>query len=237
MKIGGENMKEKIWNYICQYKIWIILGCSVFLLFIIVLLIYLPKENENVTLESTMEPQEKIEQKQKITYKVDIKGAVVNPGVYEMEEESRVEDVIEKSGGLTNDADTSVLNLSKSVKDEMVIIIYTKKELDSMRKGNTTIKYIEKECICPKLENDACIEDKITNEDNNTANEKLNGKISLNNASVTELTKLTGIGEKKAQAIIEYRNQNGGFKTIEEITKVSGIGASTFEKIKDQLTL
>lgn len=232
-------MKERIWNYICQYKLWIILGCGVFLLFIIVLLIYLPKKDENVTLEPIMESQEKIEQKQKTTYKVDIKGAVVNPGVYEMEEESRVEDVIEKSGGLTNDADTSVLNLSKSVKDEMVIIIYTKKELDSMRKGNTTIKYIEKECICPKLENDACIEEKITNEENNTTNGNTpsNGKISLNNASVTELTKLTGIGEKKAQAIIEYRNQNGGFKTIEEITKVSGIGAATFEKIKDQLTL
>lgn len=232
-------MTEKIWHIVHQYKRWLILGCSGVILFIIILLICLSKENNSTILEPINQQPEKIEQKQKTTYKVDIKGAVVNPGVYEMEEESRVEDVIEKSGGLTSDADTSVLNLSKSVKDEMVIIIYTTKELDSMRKGNTTIKYIEKECICPKLENDACIEEKITNEENNTANGNTssNGKISLNNASVTELTKLTGIGEKKAQAIIEYRNQNGGFKTIEEITKVSGIGASTFEKIKDQLTL
>ena len=81
----------------------------------------------------------------------------------------------------------------------MVIIIYTKKELESMRKGNTTIKYIEKECICPKLENDACIEDQITNEESNS-NENENqspGKVSLNHASLSELTQLTGIGEKK----------------------------------------
>lgn len=243
-------MKEKLYNFIYQYKFWIIVGCLVFFIFFVVLIIFLSKEKEELTLEPIIQPQEKVEQPIKTTYKVDIKGAVVHPGVYEVEEEARVEDVILKSGGLTEEADTSVLNLSKAVKDEMVIIIYTKKELESMRKGNTTIKYIEKECICPKLENNACIEEKITNEENqsnddnsansaNQANESKssNGKISLNKASITELTKLTGIGEKKAQAIIEYRNQNGGFKTIEEITKVSGIGVSTFEKIKDQLTL
>lgn len=239
-KIGGENMKEKIWNYIYQYKLWIVLGCSGFVL-ITALIICIPKGNGSVSLEPISQPQEKVEQPIKNTYKVDIKGAVAHPGVYEMEEEARVEDVILKSGGLTSDADTSVLNLSKSVKDEMVIIIYTKKELESMRKGNTTIKYIEKECICPKLENNACIEDKITNEkeitDSNESTTKPSGKISLNSASLKELTGLTGIGEKKAEAIIEYRNKNGGFKSIEEITKVSGIGASTFEKIKDQLTL
>lgn len=226
-------MKEKIVNYIYSYKYWFIVGCIGFLLFMVVLFICLPKENNEISLEPIDLSQEKVEQQERKTYKVDIKGAVVHPGVYEMEEEARVEDVIVKSGGLTEEADTSVLNLSKAVKDEMVIIIYTKKELDSMRKGNTTIKYIEKECICPKLENNACIEDKITNEENS----QTPGKISLNNASLSELTKLTGIGEKKAQAIIEYRNQNGGFKTIDEITKVSGIGVSTFEKIKDQLTL
>jgi len=229
-------MKEKILNYIYSYKYWIILGCSSFMLITIVLFIFISKSENSVSLDPIHQPQEKVEQQEKKTYKVDIKGAVAHPGVYEMEEEERVEDVIVKSGGLTGDADTSVLNLSKALKDEMVIIIYTKKELENMRKGNTTIKYIEKECICPKLENDACIEDKITNEQNSN-DKQIQGKISLNNASITELTNLTGIGEKKAQAIIEYRNQNGGFKTIEEITKVSGIGASTFEKIKDQLTL
>lgn len=233
-------MKEKIWNYLCQYKWWIIISTTSILFILIGIILAFPKQQESISLEPILE-DEKVGQAIKNTYKVDIKGAVVNPGVYEMEDGSRVEDAILKSGGLTSDADTSVLNLSKSLKDEMVIIIYTKEELDSMRKGNTTIKYIEKECICPKLENNACIEDKITNEkeepDSNGNITKPSGKISLNNASLKELTNLTGVGEKKAQAIIEYREKNGGFKSIEEITKVSGIGKSTYEKIKDQLTL
>lgn len=231
-------MKEKILDFVYQnWKLIVIAAICIFLLVIGWILLF-SEEQESVSLEPIVEVKEDIGQPIKTMYKVDIKGAVVNPGVYEMIPESRVADVIEKSGGLTKEADTSVLNLSKVIRDEMVIIIYTAKELESMRKGNTTIKYIEKECICPKLENDACIEDKITNEENNDISDsKPSGKISLNNASLKELTNLTGIGEKKAQAIIEYRNQNGGFKSIEEITKVSGIGKSTYEKIKDQLTL
>ena len=173
--------------------------------------------------------------------KVDIKGAVNQPGVYEVVENSRVSDVIELSGGLTDKADTSVINLSKNVFDEMVIIIYTKDEINEMKKGSTSIKYIEKECICPKLENAACIEDKIDNVPNNENNSddknEVNGKVSLNNATLDELMTLDGIGEKKAQAIIEYRNKNNGFKTIEELLEVDGIGSTTYEKIKVRLTL
>ena len=107
---------------------------------------------------------------------------------------------------------------------------------NEMKKGSTSIKYIEKECICPKLENDACIENIIDNvPDNNSSS--TNNKISLNNASLDELMTLDGIGEKKAQAIIEYRNKNGGFKSIEEILEVDGIGSATYEKIKDRLTI
>lgn len=233
-------MKEKIWKYLYQYKYFLLIAGIVLLCIIVGIILYFSQIESEIAVEPIPNYEEKDTlNNHNTTYKVDIKGAVVNPGVYEMEKESRVEDVIIKSGGLTKDADTSVLNLSKSLKDEMVIIIYTKQELDSMRKGNTTIKYIEKECICPKLENDACIDDKITNEDNNqtTIDQKPSGKISLNNASLKELTNLTGIGEKKALAIIEYREKNGGFKSTEEITKVSGIGKSTYEKIKDQLTL
>ena len=187
----------------------------------------------DLSLEIKEEVTEEIPKEEKI--KVDIKGAVKNPGVYEINSNGRVADAIEISGGLTNDADTSIINLSKNLTDEMVIIIYTKEEVAEMLKGSTSIKYIEKECICPKIENDACIDNVIDNKpDTNTSNEQ---KVSLNSATIDELMQLPGIGEVKAKAIIAYREENGGFKSIEELLEVNGIGESTFNKIKDQLSL
>ena len=120
----------------------------------------------------------------------------------------------------------------------MVIIIYTKNEIKEMKKGTTTVKYIEKECICPKLENDACIVESVTNVETNIEKENdAISKISLNNATISELMTLSGIGESKAKAIIEYREKNNGFKSIEELKNVSGIGNSTYEKIKDKITI
>lgn len=223
-------------HYIKKY-IWVIL-----VIFVLLFLFIANSSNEEVILEEQLkekEVEEPIIQEENKKIKVDIKGAVNNPGVYEVLENSRVSDAINISGGLTKDADTSTINLSKIIFDEMVIIIYTKDEIAEMLKGDTSIKYIEKECICPKLENDACIEDKIENVPNNNLNNdssSSNNKVSLNKASLDELMTLDGIGEKKAQAIIDYRNKNG-FKSIEEIMEVDGIGSTTYEKIKDRLTL
>ena len=223
-------------HYIKKY-IWVIL-----VIFVLLFLFIANSSNAEVVLEEQLkekEVEEPIIQEENKKIKVDIKGAVNNPGVYEVLENSRVSDAINISGGLTKDADTSTINLSKIIFDEMVIIIYTKDEIAEMLKGDTSIKYIEKECICPKLENDACIEDKIENVPNNNLNNdssSSNNKVSLNKASLDELMTLDGIGEKKAQAIIDYRNKNG-FKSIEEIMEVDGIGSTTYEKIKDRLTL
>ena len=219
--------------YLKKYRYIILSG-----LLIIVFLFFNKNSDEieitsDLSLEIKKEVTEEIPKEEKI--KVDIKGAIKNPGVYEINSNGRVADAIEISGGLTNDADTSIINLSKNLTDEMVIIIYTKEEVEEMLKGTTSIKYIEKECICPKIENDACIDNVIDNKpDTNTSNEQ---KVSLNSATIDELMQLPGIGEVKAKAIIAYREENGGFKSIEELLEVNGIGESTFNKIKDQLSL
>lgn len=165
--------------------------------------------------------------------KVEIKGAVNNPGVYELETGKRVEDVIKLSGGLKKDADVSNTNLSKNLVDEMVIIIYTKDEINSMTTGNTTIKYIDKECICSVIENNSCISDVVTNFE---VIEEVSDKISLNKATLEELMTLKGIGESKAKSIIEYREKTP-FKSIEELLNVKGIGKAMFEKIKANISI
>lgn len=163
---------------------------------------------------------------------VDIKGAVKNPGVYQMGSDSRVQDVIEKSGGLLENAFLNTINLSKKLEDEMVIIIYTKEEINHFIEDETRTLKQENTCICPKIVNDACIEKSITNKEVTDSK-----KISLNQGTKEDFESLTGIGSSKAEAIIQYREEHGKFEDIEEIKNVSGIGEATFEKIKDNLTL
>ena len=188
----------------------------IILIIVIGLIIFKPSDAEpEIVSDLILEVEESVLEESIVeTIQIDIKGAVKNPGVYEMKTNSRVNDAIAISGGLTDDADTSVINLSKNLTDEMVIIIYTKEEVAEMLKGDTSVKYIEKECVCPKLENDACIDNVIDNKPDNS-NDTTDQKVSLNTATVEELMQLPGIGEVKAQAIITYREENGGFKTIE----------------------
>lgn len=158
---------------------------------------------------------------------VEIKGEVLNPGVYRIEENSRVIDLINIAGGLTENALTININQAKKLLDEMVIVIYNKNDL----KEEIKTEYVYLECECPKIVNDGCI-----NEDNPKEEIKEIKKISINTAKLEELTKINGIGEKTALKIIEYREKTK-FNKIEEIMNVSGIGESLYEKIKDSITL
>lgn len=161
---------------------------------------------------------------------VDIKGAVKKPGVYEISSNSRIIDVIKKAGDLKKDADTSIINLSKKVKDEMYIIIYTKDQIKEYKEkynsSSEIVEKIEEQIICPDTDNDGCI--------NKETDSSITGKININNASVKDLTTLPGIGESKAKKIVEYRNKNK-FEKIEDIKNVTGIGNSLYEKIKDSI--
>jgi len=137
--------------------------------------------------------------------RVDICGAVKNSGVIVLKEGDRLEDVIEKAGGLTEKADISRINRAKLVYDEEKIII-------------------------PEIGQD--IAEELLRASNTS---ETKGKININIASKDELMKLDGIGESISERIIKYRRENNGFKTIEEIKNVSGIGQSKFEQIKDSI--
>ena len=159
------------------------------------------------------------------TIKIDIKGEVKKPGVYEVTENMNVNDAIKMAGGLKKGASTDNINLSKNLKNEMVIII--SKKLKENKKN--TIK------------NDALLSSsevigEVKNSDTNNIQNDSNKLISLNKGSLDELMTIPGIGEQKAKQIIEYRNSNA-FTSIEDIKNVSGIGESLFEKIKDYITI
>ncbi len=207
-----------------KQKLLIVLTIS-FCLFYMVYVFTFGKEEKVDAKEPIIEEKEEKEERIIEKYKVDIKGQIVKPGVYEVEQDSRVIDVIKLAGGLKKDANTDFLNLSKKVEDGTVIWVYTKKEIEQLKKTKTVIEYIEKECHCPDVSNSAC----INKEDSNS-------KVNINTATLEELTKLTGIGEAKAKLIIEYRT-NKPFKKIEDIMNVSGIGESAYEKIKNLITV
>ena len=153
----------------------------------------------------TNNKDEKVENRHDEKIFVDVKGAVKHPGVFETTKDKRVKDLIEEAGGLLDDADTSTLNLSQKVKDQMVIYI---------------LKHGEK----PKQMTENAITSSSSGE-----------IININTANKEQLMKISGVGKTKAEAIIAHREKNGDFKTKEDITKVRGIGKSTFEKIKDKI--
>ncbi|KAB3533109.1 helix-hairpin-helix domain-containing protein [Alkaliphilus serpentinus] len=139
---------------------------------------------------------------------VHIEGAVNKPGVYKLEGKVRIYEAVEAAGGLTEEADTTRINMAVMLEDEDFVYVPAKGE-----------------------ENPP-IEISITSE-----KPSQEGKININTADSKGLISLNGIGEAIANRIIEYRNVNGPFKSIEEIKNVSGIGESKFNAIKDKITV
>lgn len=165
---------------------------------------------------------------------VDVKGAVKKPGVYELNEGDKVVDAINKAEGLTKSAVTTNINLAKKVTNEMVVYVFTKKELSKSEETKTVVSEVP--CVCETVEVNNCVKEdnsSVTN-DNHSSEFK---KVNINTASAEELVTIKGLGESKANAIISYRNTNGNFKSIEDIKNVSGIGDALFNKIKELITV
>ncbi len=250
------KFRKKVSEFIEKYYYLIII--FLLLVTITIVLIKPSRKVTNIVKEYSSNNIQDLSSSDDSNIKVEIKGMVLNPGVYELENGKRVNDLIEVSGGLLENANTNYLNLSKKLKDEMIIIVYSNDEINSFKENkNSNYENIKIECNCPDTINNACLdigdishEDNITYENNsenknpNSENKNLDSnisdidsKISINDADEENLTKISGIGSSKAKSIIEYRKQNGNFKTIEDIMNVSGIGKSLFEKIKDYITV
>lgn len=219
-----------------RYRKQIILGISLVIVLATTIssIIYFYEPKKEKKIEKVAVEKIKKETKKGDTeklYMVDIKGEVISPGIYELPSTSRVIDVINKAGGLTDIADTSVINLSKKIEDEMVIIIYSEYEVNNWLTTKQEEDYLQEKCQNSedsKIENDACISDNVI-ENNETL-------ININTATKEELMTLSGIGETKALAIISYREKTP-FTSIEDIKNVSGIGDSTYNEIKDYITV
>lgn len=238
---------EKLKYYLEKYKNIGIIGLIILVILILVIINLCSNHGEmeyveKINNEINNELSEKDEKDEK-EVKVDIKGFVKNPGVYKLNSNDRVLDAINAAGDLLEGANTDYLNLSRKITDEMVIIVYSNDEISKFKETDKEIIYIEKECKCPDNENDACINsldvvNTIKNNTNKTTTSgSTNNMVSINTGTMEELMTLSGIGEAKAKLIIEYRNQNGGFKSIDELKNIKGIGESIYSKIKEHIKL
>jgi len=162
----------------------------------------------NVVSESAMVSSSNVTQSGPKAGYVHLKGAVKRPGLYPVTTTTRWDAVVKAAGGLLPQADISQVNLAKIASDQETLLIP-----------------------------DNSAENQSAAVPNVTASSTTSGTINLNTADATALQTLNGVGPKKAQDIIAYRDSHGGFKTLEELKSVPGIGDKTFEKLAPQLTV
>ena len=213
---------EELIEKIKEYKIIIIcasLGMVLGGFFLLKPSTQAPAKESNLQTEVTTVPKDSASEKEEKSQKekteeveqdlitVDVKGAVKSPGIYDLPVGSRINDAVQKAGGLTENADSKSINLAQRISDEALVYVPTKEETTSQETHS------------------------------NTSNTKENKKVNLNKASLEELKQVKGLGAKRAQDIIDHRESNGKFKSVDELKKVSGIGAKTIEKLKEYVTV
>lgn len=212
MKLFNEKRKIII--------LFVVICCFITILIIAFFNFYSSKyesitENEDFFINLEKENNEIEEIKEEVTNEknmviIHIAGAVKKEGVIEIEENSRIADVIEKTGGLTKEADLTDVNLAYSVKDGQKIYI-------------PSVKDKEKATIVSSGMGEG---EAISSEEK---------RVNINTATQTQLEELSGIGPSTASSIISYRQEKGKFKSIDEIKNVSGIGEAKYNKIKENI--
>lgn len=180
--------------------------------------------------------------------KVHISGAVNNEGVIELEENSRVVDAIEKAGGLTEKSCTEEINLAYMLEDGMKIHIPTKEEVQNqnLEQGQSGIQTQAQSILQTQLGTQTSTQGLVQSQSQFQTQPQLGAqtstksqfkKVNINTATQAELETLPGVGESTAIKIINYRQENGKFKTIQDLKQVSGIGESKYNKMKDLISI
>ena len=176
--------------------------------------IYFYGKSETISIQTSAKTKEKdaaetdVHDNSSDTVFVDVSGCVKKPGVYELPFGSRIFEAIEEAGGFTKNADTALINQAESITDGMKINVPDKKDKSKNASGNTSQEQAGS-----------------------------GGMININTADSTELQQITGVGPVTAEKIIRYREENGSFGTVDDLTNVSGIGEKTLEKMKPQITV
>ncbi|WP_270789360.1 ComEA family DNA-binding protein [Enterococcus diestrammenae] len=228
-------MEIKEWLQAYQKPICVFLACLLLAIGAVCGRLFLSDNNVPLTaseaanqgvgfLDETSQTQVAESSQQSVTMTVlyvDIKGAVARPGVYQMTTGDRVYDVINKAGGLTKEACDWLINGAQLVADQQFIYILTKAEA----------KEQAQEPVVTRPETEPA----VASGSPETPTEE--GKVNINTADIAQLTTLSGIGQKKAEAIISYREENGPFKALEDLKEVSGIGEKTVEKLRSSITI
>jgi len=187
-----------------------------------------PEQIQSVFLTVTPEPTKALQENLSVETVTDVPetepkilvflcGAVTAPGVYEMPKGSRLVDALTLAGGFLAEADTDYHNLARTLSDGERVYILSKEE--------SALLSLKEQVAGESVQGAEAQKD---------TKEK---KINLNTATVAELTSLPGIGESRAESIVEYRSKVGGFRDVTEIMNISGIGEAMFEKIKDRITI
>ncbi|WP_415239145.1 helix-hairpin-helix domain-containing protein [Staphylococcus croceilyticus] len=234
-----NNMTDII-NFILKWKVQIIIAISVVSVGIF-LIFFKGEDNSETTLNNDLaksstnnsemykhgsnnqtknknpasDSSDKKESENK-TVLVDIKGAVEKPDVYEMKGSDRVNDVLKKAK-LLKEADVTQINLSEKLTDQKMINVPSKNDANQSSSSQTTSTNSN---VKPSTQNNSTLT-----------------KVNLNTATESDLLNVPGIGPTKVKEIIEYKQKNGQFNSVDNLKEIKGIGGKTFEKIKDYFTV
>lgn len=184
------------------------------------------EETSDVDIETNENSEDNVETNQEKIY-IYVTGEVNIPGVVILNKGSRISDAINAAGGVTNNANTTKINLVYVLEDGMKVRIPSNKELNN----NSSFEY-----ITTKSGEGANENIKKEEKTENKVNKKTTSLVNINTATQTELETLPGIGPSIALKIINYRKENGKFSNVEELKNVNGIGDNKFEAMKKYVT-